>query len=71
MSTSRTKTEYLYGKYTPPEIPKDIIEQRIKCLDKHINDLISVDFWNRDAARLNAALKAKSFWEKFLKKEEL
>jgi len=63
------KTEYLYGSYSPEPIPKEIAKKRIEALDKHIAELIEVDFWKRDCKRLNDVLKAKEFWEKFLKGE--
>ena len=64
-----TKTEWLYGSYKPEPIPKEIARNRIEALDKHIAELLEVDFWQRDDVRLRDVLKAKEFWEKFLKGE--
>jgi hypothetical protein len=60
------KTKWLYGDYEPEPIPSDIALRRIEALDNHLSELLEVDFWSRDDARIRDVLKAKEFWEKFL-----
>jgi hypothetical protein len=56
-------TDYLYGEEVPQGIPQEVIQDRIHKLDLNLTKLLKVDFLNRDEMRVNAILKAKTFWE--------
>jgi len=58
-----TKTEYLYGTYDVPKVPKELIEQRLSILDDTLEKLLSVHYISRDSYRINAILKAINFWK--------
>jgi len=41
---------------------KEVIEERIAMLDEHLKELLEVNYFIRDGARVNAVLKAKNYW---------
>jgi len=61
------KTEWLYGDYTPPPIPRELARRRIEALEKHLAELLEISFWERDDARIRDVLAARDFWTKFAK----
>ena len=58
-----TKQEYLYGEDVELEpIPEDIAMRRIEALKDHLSELLDHSYHTRDGRRINAILKAISFW---------
>ena len=56
---------YLYGKGVDvPEIPQEVIDERIKLLNENLAKLLAVAWYKRDGARCNAIYKAIQFWTK-------
>jgi hypothetical protein len=54
---------YLYGEGVKvPEIPKEVIEERIRLLNENLATLLAVEWHKRDGARCNAIYKAINFW---------
>lgn len=62
------KTEYLYGvDVIVPDIPKNVIDERVVLLNSNLTKLLSVGYLKRDQVRVNAVLKAINFWTKDVK----
>jgi len=62
--TVLSQDEYLYGVDSELEpIPAEIICRRVELLDEVIEVLHEQHYLIRDSARLNACLKAKTFWQ--------
>ena len=56
--------EYLYGEdIEVPNIPEDIINRRIKLLNRHLKRLLDVSYRERDLKRVSDILKAIKYWE--------
>ena len=54
---------YLYGTAEDiPQIPTDIINVRIKLLNKHLTTLLNEHYTVRDTVRINKVLNAIKFW---------
>ena len=60
---------YLYGDNEVPEIDPLVIARRVSLLDDMIDELNDVHYMVRDDVRINAILRAKSFWLNINKKE--
>jgi len=61
-----SKVEYLYGKSNIlkiDKVPEKLIKQRIKILNEHLSEMLDVHYTKRDTNRINAVLKAISFWK--------
>jgi hypothetical protein len=58
-----SQTMYLYGTEDVPEIPQEVIDERITLLEINLARLLDHSFYTRDAARANAVLKAIKFWQ--------
>ena len=56
--------EYLYGKEVEvPEIPQEIIVRRVELLQEHLDELLEVNYRQRDTGRCKAVFEAIKFWE--------
>jgi len=63
--------EYLYGEEVEvPEIPQEVVVRRLELLKEHLAELLDHTYYDRDAARCNAVLKAIKFWENINKEGE-
>ena len=56
------KNAYLYGDNGVPEIPQEIIEERLKLLDLMLSELLEIHYLKRDSKRINDILSALKFW---------
>jgi len=63
-----SKNLYLYGKEEVPEIPEEIIQQRINILQLNLKDILNISWEKRDDERANKIIKAIEFWENINKK---
>jgi len=54
---------YLYDTEEVPELPKEIIDERINLLKKHLAVLLDHSYHTRDNYKVASVLKAISFWE--------
>ena len=62
--TVLSQDEYLYGVDSELEpIPAEIICRRVELLDEVIEELQEQHYLVRNSGRLNACLKAKTFWQ--------
>ena len=63
--------EYIYGEGVEvPEVPAEVIMRRLEALDEHLDELMKVHYMDRDPHRIEAVLKAKDFWRRFLKEQD-
>ena len=55
---------YLYGdEVEVPDIPADVIARRLAALSDNLEELLNHSYYDRDQTRVNAVLKAITFWE--------
>lgn len=58
------KQEYLYGQnIIVPLVPIEVANERIRLLNKNLNQLLEVNYRERDNIRVNAVMKAIDFWK--------
>lgn len=63
--------EHLYGvDVDAPEVPQEIIDERLGLLKTHLAKLLDYSFHTRDGNRCNDVLKAIGFWENINKKDK-
>ena len=63
---SKLTDEFLYGKGVEvPHIDPLVIVRRIELLNENLEELMEVQYLARDWSRVNAIIKAKTFWDKF------
>jgi len=55
---------YLYNSNEVPEIPAEVIMRRLELLKDNLEELLDHTYFDRDYERVNAVLKAISFYEK-------
>ena len=55
--------EYLFDTEHIIRVPKEVCDIRIKFLNWNLTRLLAVHYLGRDAVRINAVIKAISFWE--------
>jgi hypothetical protein len=58
-------SEYLYGIERLPsnaQIPKEVIDERIKLLNENLTEILASDWSTRDFNRVNDIAKAIIFW---------
>jgi hypothetical protein len=61
--STKLTNEYLYATSDVPQIPQEVIDERIRLLNENLERLLEVHWLRRDSARVNAVLKAINFWE--------
>ena len=62
---------YLYGEDVEVEdIPEELIVRRIELLRDNLAELMEVPYLGRDEVRVNAIIKAVSFWQSINTKEK-
>lgn len=59
----------LYGTNDVPNVPKEIANERLRLLKKHLATVMSGDEW--DTNIVNRILKAQLYWTKLRDGEEL
>ena len=57
---------YLYGTEDVPEIPKCILERRLKLIEDELTKVQAVHFSTRDNEKANYLIKARTFWTEML-----
>ena len=55
--------EYLYGVEEVPDIPREIIVRRIELLEDNLEELLKVDYRERNGKRVRDIRNAIMFWE--------
>ena len=59
-------SDYLYDVDVLPselQIPKEVIDGRIKLLNEHLTKLLEIEYTQREFTRVNAIQRAIKFWE--------
>jgi len=65
----RHTNDYLYGTDDVPDFPEDILMRRMELLKEHLEELMDIDWNQRDGTRCNAVIKALRFHEDINKKD--
>ena len=56
------KNSYLYGDNEVPEIPQEVIDERLRLLDNTLTELLEPHYEVRDDRRIRDVQRATSFW---------
>ena len=56
-------TEYLYGSSKPLPVPQEVIDHRVKLLNKELTEEQAKHYFERDISRVHQIVKAVKFWE--------
>lgn len=59
----RKSNSYLYDTEDVPEIPKEVVDKRLKLLNTHLDKLLEVHYVNRNGKKVGDVMNAISFWE--------